>query len=440
LVFLFMSLIFKGEKRLFIILILWFLTLYFASSILLIKWLINPLPYSYFSSDFLIIETWFSRLSFFYIFPLSILGSLVILNLVKKFQNMKKRSFYITQFGHLFKAFFISVFIFFLISNNFQSAIDLYNKDHINNHEAEMLGWISKNIPFDSTILVDNVFYDGYIRDILFNNRVRIDSEIVNVMKSFPFLYVQNKEDENCSIKLYQRLGDYSNVLAFQDNNNTGTVSTLVRLNEGIGGFDSGWMSFDLLTSNSSKNFKLELLSMEYYQNPAISMSIASNKIQFFNGTGYQKIMDIESNKWYSMKMYFETTNLDSYNLGKYHWKISINSSNYGAYPFLFNASQIYFFYLESSQNYRNWTTYLTNFSFPWDYSNSIPFEYNIVRYPVMIEDFREKEFNYLILSGIPSRMKSLSMEYIDIQNDLIPHFFNHTLYNKNGISIYSSL
>ncbi len=428
-VFLFMPLIFKHEEKLFSILFSWFIIIFLISSVLLVKWIVRPYPYLTMFSDFFIIEYWFSRYSFYSIIPLSILGAILIVNL----QKIKFRIKMSKKVKNIFQYLIISTLIIFLVSNNIQSAIDKYNTKQLNDNEAKMIGWISDNIPFKESILVDNSIYYTYVRDFLFNKRARLDLEVDNILNNYEFLTVMNEKDHNCSIMLYEKLGENVNVLEFQDNNNSGKVSSSVAFEQS---YQSGWISFDYMTSNSTKNFNINLYAALYAQ-VAIQLSISSKELRYFNGTNYQKIANIDKNKWYSFKIFFETSDLNNYNLTKYQWKVLINGTDYGVYPFLNSIPNIFLFQISTSNSDYNWSNFLTNFHFSWNVPSI--FEYNIIKYPLIIKELRKMNINYFILSEKDSLIKQRIKEDIDIQNELIPHFYNRSIFHQNGITIYST-
>jgi hypothetical protein len=169
-----------------------------------------------------------------------------------------------------------------------------------------------------------------------------------------------------------------------------------------------------------------------------ISISTSSNQLQYNNGTDQLKIVDIEDNKWYQIKMYFETSDAYNYNLNQSTWKISINGTMYGDFQIntaLWGSPKITSIDMRSDAIEQGWTTFLSDFNFSWN--EMYPFEYNIVKFPIIV-DYLRINYSYYFSTEEDSNSKSTSSEYIDIEEELIPNLCSSEIYNNDGISIYN--
>ena len=150
---------FKKNRNLFFILLGWFLIIFcMALTLIIITWLkypfINPqqIPYT----DFYFMMFWFDRNWCYSIIPLSIFSSIGLLKLMKYLKSknfLKIHNKYLSIFPNLFVA---STIIYLSLTNTIISGIWWNNIDWvISDDEAQIIGWVSENVPRNSKILID---------------------------------------------------------------------------------------------------------------------------------------------------------------------------------------------------------------------------------------------------------------------------------------------
>ena len=151
------------NRKIFYILISWFLFLFGSASILIFKtWIFYPnsLPIELPPEEYVYMSYWFSRNWFYSIIPLSILASIGLIKSMdyiksKKLWNLKtcKKNLKLT-----FSLISASLIIYLSLSNTIISGIFWNNYDEaiFKDEEAQVIGWVGQNIPRGSNILVEN--------------------------------------------------------------------------------------------------------------------------------------------------------------------------------------------------------------------------------------------------------------------------------------------
>ena len=252
--------------------------------------------------------------------------------------------------------------------------------------------------------------------------RSMISDEVLESLDSYSFLFSLNHIDENCSIKYFDELEGFSNVLEFSDFTPIGYLFSTVKFNNSQ---SYGNIQFFLKTTNSSKYFKIQLSSTFFTE--LISIKTDSSQIQYFNGSSYLKIIDFNENLWYNISIFFEATD-NHYKLDNFKWKISINGTEYGDFRFLYNSSISYISFGSSLQD-DDLSVFFSNFKFSWEFPEN--FEFSIVKYPVIIDYLQKKQINYFIYTTSESYTKQIASFYIDIDKELIPNYF------KTNVIVY---
>lgn len=161
---------FKKNKQLFYVLLLWFIFLFgLASALTFLKWiqypLLNPakLPYD----DLFLMDYWFTRNYFYSVIPLSIFSSIGIIDLgrcIKSKRYSKRISKYLKSIPNLIS---VSAIIFLSFSNIICYGIVWSSLEwNIRDEEAQIIGWVSENLPDGSNILLDNDKSNLFAKDL----------------------------------------------------------------------------------------------------------------------------------------------------------------------------------------------------------------------------------------------------------------------------------
>ena len=148
---------FKENKNLFFFLLCWIvLIIGLASSFIFLRWIQNPtsLISEISEDDFTSMMYFFTRNWFFSTIPLSIFTSIGLIKLISK---MKSRSWFNFKTNKGIRSiqslFLVSILIYSSLSNTIITAMYWNNHYSVSNEEAQIIGWTSKNVPINSTIL-----------------------------------------------------------------------------------------------------------------------------------------------------------------------------------------------------------------------------------------------------------------------------------------------
>ena len=379
---------------------------------------------------------WFLRMWYYSIFPLSILSSIGLI---------KMRNFFLSKINEIFNkeigrfALIIPSFLIIILtfSNTIVSGFFWHNiENHLSDEDAHVVGWISENIPRGSKILITKSEF-MHIEDIALSDVYFIDVEIYKAIENYNGVYSLWKSTEyigeNCDIDVLDYFNGRTNVLIFEDYSYYDSASIKIDFDNPQ---DYGYIEFDLLITDNTKIFYIDIGS------GIIPISIIFNGIHFHNGTNYVKIMDVENNVWYHLRLYFECTN-DNYNgLNKFNWKILINGTSFGDYAFTKNSSYINNTLLRSDTGSSNLKFCFDNFIFSWARNIEVS-EIVLNRYkiPLIISHLKSKEIEYYIHNKNKEDNYLLEdpEEHIDIEDSLIPNYFKEKLYEYGNYIIYST-
>jgi len=429
---------FKRDKKLFKILTLWiFAILFLASSLIFFRWIqypsSNPIDIPVLQHYYML--NWFSRMWYYSIFPLSILSSIGLIKLrnivIYKIDKIFNKE--IGKFTFIIPSFFIIILTF---SNTIISGFYWHNIEyHLSDEDAHIVGWISENIPRRSNILIAKNSFK-YIESIALSDYYFINLEIDEAINNYNGNYSLWKSTEyigkNCDIDVLDYFYGRINVLIIEDYSYYDSASIKIDFDNPQ---DYGYIEFDLLITDNTKIFYIDIgLGI-------ILISIIFNGIHFHNGTNYVKIMDVENNVWYHLRLYFECTK-DNYNgLNKFNWKILINEKSFGDYAFTKNSSYINKILLRSDTGSSNLMFCFDNFIFSWtddiEVSNLFLSRYKI---PIIINHLKSKEIKYYIHNKNKEIWYMKQAEkHIDTEKDLIPNYFKKKLYEYGNYIIYST-
>jgi len=431
------SLCYKKNKQIFYTTLLWFMCLFLVSvGPLIVNWFFYPFsnPIGLPANSFFEINYWFSRTWYYSIIPISILASIGLIKLAKilslKFPIIgRKKSVSLSL--KLMSLSFIVVFIF---SNSIIAGMHFNNETYktINDEEAQVLGWITENLPSKSNILIDRLQIKRSLEPITTTTSYLINKEVETAIFSDYRYGISYKTDTNCSIDYIEKFGNYDNVIDILDNNSMGRASIDINLLLEI---RYASIEFFIKTTNTSKGFWLNSSLSKVFN--GFSLSIGSDSIFYFNGSSYEKIVDIENDKWYKIRIYFECTNNFYSGLNKNQWKITINGTEYGNYDFWNEVSFINYMELFTSQLDSGWSVYITGLNFSWD--SDFKFECYLFKYLKVIDYLKTKNIPYLIYSKEPTSFNVEAEKYIDIDGELIPFFYKNKLYEYKSLTIYCS-
>ena len=433
----FSFLCYKKNKQIFYIAFTWFICLFLISIIpIIISWLSYPFlnPVELPGNLILRNSYWFNRTWYYSIIPISILASIGFIKLIKflslKFTIIRRKK----RVDLSLKLISLSFFVFFVFSNSIIAGMFLNNEPYqtLDDEEIQVIGWITENLPSSSNILVDRRKIKTYMNSITTNNPYLINEEVETAISSLYRYDIFYKTDANCSIDYIERFGNYENVIDLFDNNINGQVSVNMNL---LSEIRNGSIQFLIRTTNTSKTFWLNSsLSKDLI---GFSLCLTNDSFFYFNGSSYEKIVDIENDKWYHMRIDFECTNNNYSGLDKNQWKITINGTEYGNYDFGNDISFINYIELFSSNLDSEWNVYITGLNFSWD--SDFKFEHYLFRYLKVIDYLKTKNILFLILSKEPTTFRTEAEEFIDIDNDLIPKFYKNKLYEYQDLVIYSN-
>ncbi len=426
---------FKKNRQLFYVLFSWFLfTIGLASILIFRRWLqypfttVSEIP----SNEYFYMMYWYTRNWYYLIIPLSIFSSVGIIKLIKNFKSKglvknlnktKKLIPYLT---------FTSVLIFLSFSNTLIAGLEIYNRGlydrdfEIKDEEAQMFGWVTENIPRNSKILIDR--YQMYhLLDMGPFPIYFIELEIKEACDNFYYgcqygWEITYEYDSNCSVEFIEELDGHESILNFNDQNNNGSASVDIKFNSAQ---EYGSIELFIRTTNKSKLFEIDFSSSE--NTTGISFSINSNAFCYYNGSSFNKILDIENDTWYPLKFDFECTDGNYTGLNQYHWKTTINGTEYGEFKYLNNLSQVENMKLASGLNEYGWNTSLDAFNFSWEPFFNV--ENCIFNLPLVIDHLKTNNIQYFILD----------LNNSELYRDLISTFYKKKLYEYGDLAIFTS-
>jgi hypothetical protein len=436
---------YKENSRLFFILILWTISIIVVASILIFRaWNLyhnlrpKNIPYSLYDH----MNIWFSRLWSFSIIPLSIFAALGLIKLKefidsKNFQIITNRNF-----KNILNLTTISILIVFTLSNTILSIVyEKYENEqgvYVQDDEAHIIGWIFENISPEDKFITDDYDLFKIMQEFPYYRLYYFSQDLRIIAKGQTLPYISYNYDVNCFLDYIEYLDGYYNILGFNDQNNKGLVS----IRNDFEGFEqNGSIEFRIRTSDISKTFALNLSYAEP-QLTAIKVMIRSNGFYGYNNTSLEKITDMLDNEWYKIIIYFECTNNGYKGLNKYHWRISINGTEYGDFQFMNNTDSINYFSFYSDKNYSNYMIYLNEVRYSWKPSkNDIIFD---IQY-ALINWFEKRKikyfFKYRDSKYYDELCENLNSEFntffLEIDDFLLTNLYKEEEYDYRYIEIY---
>jgi hypothetical protein len=381
--------------------------------------------------DFFLMTYWFYRIWHYSIIPLSIFASI---GLIKIINYSNSRNFKIPH--HVSKSFpiaiFISIIVFFSISNTIIACVKLYNYNEgfLNDEEAHTINWISQNTPRDSRFLCDRELLVRRIKDITRRGTNRLHRLMEHSLEVWDGPDVISNAPSNCSINLIEEIFNSTNVLEFVDQNPNERAEVQFKF---FSYQNNGIVDFYIQTSNMSNSVWLNFTSFE--DALGFSLKIKNGGFYYFNGSTFEKITVITNNVWYKIKLDFECT--DSYysGLNQYHWKVVINQTEFGEYAFVNNVSNIGFLSMGTSLLNFDYMVLVDDLNVNWNPNFKI--EYCLFDYLKIFKYLKEIDFRYLILSKENTEYKRKAEEIIDLYGELIPLFYKNILHEFGNLTVY---
>ena len=430
---------FKKHRQLFYILLLWLIFLFGLASILIFRrWLQYPFtpPQEISEYEYFYMMYWFDRIWYYSIIPLSIFSSIGLIDLIKYLKSKR----YIINSSKILRRIpiliFTSIIIFLSLSNTIIAGVDWYNKGwYLNNEEAQILGWVSKNIPTGSNILIDSHNFRRTTNNIAKSRIYWIDREVNEAIENSgcsEYADVIWHNGSNCGVVLVEELDNHKNVIKIDDQSDKEYAYIKIKFNSAQ---EYGTFEFFVRTSNMSKSFWMDLCSI----NPrthGISFTIMHNAFYYYNGSIYKKIRDIENDKWYQYRIDFECTDGNYMGLKKNRWKATINGTEFGEYIFWNDVDNLGELTLSSSAGYSGWCTFFDKFNFSW--APDFIVENCVFKYPIVINHLKSKNIQYYIHKTKEANYyKREAEKSINIENELIPKFYKEKLYEYGEIIVY---
>lgn len=155
---------FKENKNLYLFLLSWIvLIIGLASLLIFLRWvqyptsLVSDIPNEYYVG----LAHWFTRTWYYSMIPLSILMSIGLIKLIKqvKSRNFIKLNKY-QNFKSIGSLTLISLLIFLSFSNPITQVMYWDNYYFVPDEDAQMIGWITENVPRGSSILIGHRLLD----------------------------------------------------------------------------------------------------------------------------------------------------------------------------------------------------------------------------------------------------------------------------------------
>jgi len=375
---------------------------------------------------------WFDRIWYYSILPLSIFASIGIFN-IGNYIKVRKREDNSREKLKLFRSsIYASIIIFLSFSSTIIAGMDWNNKSYyVTDEQAQIIGWVSDNIPTRSNVLIEDHSIK-YMADINRYNYFFIDLVVADALfnyENWEFGDFSYHFDSNTNIKFVEELDGKKKILKINDLNATGYTSLNISFNSAQ---EYGSIEFFLRTTNKSKSFWIN------GSTNGISIMIASNAFYYYNGSSFNKIVDIENNVWNQIRFDFEYTIGNYSGLNQYQWKTVINGIEYGEFNLWNNNSHINYLLFMSGKDYSGWDVFINGLNFSWTPIYAI--EYFLFKYPTIIDYLKLLNIQYYIHYKEETYYNVVAGRNIDIENELIPYFYKEKLYQYKDMEIYSSL
>ncbi|MBA7537845.1 hypothetical protein ES705_30115 [subsurface metagenome] len=250
----FSYLLYKVNRRLYKILAVWLCFILILSfSLIIYNWIkyYNFLPYEIPNEDYYYMRYWFTRTWYISILPLSIFFSIGLVKILNGINENRKYKDKNISGKLLLKLGITSILIILALSNTIFSGIYWTDKGtgnsnkpvYINDEEANIMGWVSKNIPSESNILIDRYLLYHLI-DIAFCPTYYIWDELKKAEENYNGWYSEYNTYPNCNLELTEDLDGKNKILSFYDEKYAKKVISLIYdwIKSNPIGYNTSWM------------------------------------------------------------------------------------------------------------------------------------------------------------------------------------------------------
>ena len=435
----------KENKNVFYVLLIWGFFMFVLASILVFRyWYLyysispNKIPVDYYEK----MELWFSRVWHYSIIPLSIFSAIGLIKLMEYFKSLNiwnksaKRDLKNVKTGT--KLVITSFFIVFILSTTIISTSYYQNKiRHLEDDEANTLGWISENIPFNENIIHDNDGLACTLYEFRYYNIYHIWTESVNTLEGLSCPIISYDSDSDCYLNYVEYIDGYYDILSIEDKNANGNV---VFRNKFVNSQNFGWIEFLIRTTDKNKLFTIDL-NRDEDLNTAIKIMIMQNGIYCYNSNIIENIVNINNNEWYKLKIFFDCTN-NSYNgLAKFQWNLEVNEIKYGDFKFLSNYTALQWFSAYSDDLSNGNTVYINDLNYLWEQKEDVIY----YAHKMMVNNLRARNIKYFIISRditfYQSLGESINSElnyyYLNMDDYLLANLYTEKIYACGDLKIY---
>lgn len=407
---------FRLNKQIFQILFVWLILIFLVSSSLIflnwIKYPLNP-PLEIPKSEYGLMMIWFERNWYYSIIPISIFLSIGLINFKRVISEKRIKKYFkfdIDLIQKITSLILISTLIFFTFTNTIISGIYWYNRknaSYIDNDEAQIYGYLTKNVPMHSNIVSDNIKIVNRLNDLQFWRTYYIYDQIENMNnKEISFSY---NADKNCSLEILENFSGRNNIIYMYDNNDDGSISLQILFNS-----SRFYGSIELLIFPTDNNTILWMGPSDWSFD---GINLMSGYFRYWNGSDYIILQSYEPFNWYRILIDFEYSNYGYKGLSQYKWQVTINNSVYSNLNMIKNPESIYGFRIETNNLHVDESYYIDLINFSWCTNFDI---YEILKSfdQWLIETLVRQEIHYFI-----HQVK------IEKFNEIIIQYFNKTLY-----------
>ncbi|TFG12832.1 MAG: hypothetical protein EU535_05765 [Promethearchaeota archaeon] len=437
---------YKERKNLFFFLLTWIVIIIgISSSLLFLRWIQYPsFIVSNIPSDFIdMMIYWFARTWYYLMIPLSLFASIGLIKIFNvQFKKKTHNKFNLKSYKNIKKS--ISLFfVFFLFVLFFTNSIttsiywDNYTQ-RITDEEAQIIGWITKNIEKDSRIL-HHPYSSSFRRlekDLYLHNVYWLTAEIANALSN----YEEQDEDIYKWQPITNNYGEISllyeedgrkNVIKVHDTSISGNISMMNEFESPVtNGSFSFWLKTD--TANESTDAGLSLTTFGDTTEANLNLYINYGNLYYFNDSVLVELNSTyEANQWNYYKVNF--------NCNLSYWNISMNgnllnesiSGNFNL-PFTGDLSNCSKIEISTSLLGEDYQTYFDLFNFSW-----APISDNNDVYDRVLNDIA-KLIPYLRLENIHYFI--MNKDYREDLQELIDYFYRIELYQYENFMIYQSI
>ncbi|MFW9971883.1 MAG: hypothetical protein ACFFDF_16970 [Candidatus Odinarchaeota archaeon] len=441
---------YNKNSSLFKTLTFWFIFLIINASLLLYRiWILNPsqLLIGFPPENLADSLYWFERNWFCLIVPTSILSAIGLIELVAWIQRLKSKVnvyFKLKQNKRrllsFFNSFFLNLLFFFLIFTSFSriaiNGFYWYNVPwYIQDDEAQILGWTSKNIPSNSNILLtgkDDRNFQRYLNIIAFSNYYLLAEEIEKAKLNYQLQYENLYKwyamiNNNRDVSLLDEVDFRKNVILLNDTDDIGysLIENLFPVPQ-----TNGSLSFWIKTNTTGAGgLYLSIYGESINQRILFYMNYGNYYHYNDSGICYTNAT-YNANEWNFYRINFDCK-LKYWNL--FINGMQINNSQSGKFNLEFIGQPMSFskIQINTDTTNKNYRVYLDAFNFTWSpATKENNFDEGIfTTNDILIPYLHLQNIQYFIVKR----------EYESQYQELINNYFLIKLYEYGNFAIYTS-